>query len=107
MAERLALQRDEDLVGGGETVDGQDPERRWTVDEHDVEAVADGVERARQSVLPSGAGEEVDLRPREVDRRRQHREVSQIDHDIAWRRHDRSSTWWSDVLRPSGSRPNE
>ena len=54
MARRLALQRDEDLVGGGETVDGRDSRATRTVNKHDDEAVADGVERVRACSVRCG-----------------------------------------------------
>ena len=105
MAERLALQRDDHLVGRGEPVDGEDPERGRAVDEHDVEAVADGLEGAAERVLAPGAGQEVDLRAGEVDGRGQHDERPEVDDDVGGvgptDQHVVQRAWSS----PSGSRP--
>ena len=67
VGEGLALEGDEDGVGGGQPVDGQHPERRWTVDQDQVVVAEDRFERPLEHVLAAGPGEEVDLRAGQVD----------------------------------------
>ena len=39
----LALDGDQYLVGGSQSVDGDEPERRWAVDQNEVEITADSL----------------------------------------------------------------
>ena len=48
----LALDRHQDLVGGGQSVDREQPQRRRTVDEDEVEVVLDGLEGSAQASAP-------------------------------------------------------
>ena len=79
VAQGFALQRDDDFVGRGEAVDREHAERRRAVDEHDVERIADGVDRACERVLASGAGQEVDFRTGEIDVGREQAHAARVD----------------------------
>ena len=70
----LALDRDEDGVGGGERVHGQEPERGRAVEEDVVVAVADRLEESCEAALALAERRELDLRAGERDRRRHERE---------------------------------
>jgi hypothetical protein len=67
VAERLALERYQHLVGRGEPVDGEDPERRRAVDEDDVVVVENGLQGPAELVLATGLAEQVELGAGEVD----------------------------------------
>src|SRR3954469_23252229 len=66
--EVLALDRDDDLVRGGEGVDGQQPEARRRVDADEVVVVLDRVERLLQGALTADLGAHRDLGAGQIDR---------------------------------------
>src|SRR5690606_1187921 len=72
----LALDGNEHLAGGGEAVDRQETEGRWAVDEDVVVVVAHAVERAAEAHLPAEGGDQLDLGPSEVERRRSAEQVA-------------------------------
>ena len=65
--EVLALQRDDDAVGGGERVDGEQPEGGRAVDEDEVVALAQRVEDALEGLLAGDLADELHLGGRQVD----------------------------------------
>ena len=69
VTQRLALQGHDDRLGSGETVDGQDTERRRAVDEDGVVLPQHREQGARQHVLAPRPAEEVHLCTGQVDRR--------------------------------------
>ena len=85
----LALQRDQDLIRRREAVDGQEPERRRTVDEDVLERLVDRAKRPSQAALALGhrgqfhfgagerhrRGEQAESRDRGVDDEFVHRNV--------------------------------
>ena len=60
----LTLERDQDRVGGGQGVDGQEPERRRAIDEDDVVSCAEGLHEAPQPALRAPARRRVPVRHR-------------------------------------------
>ena len=62
----LALEGDEDAVGGGERVQGEEAEARGAVDEDVVVLADDGRERLFQPVLAGHDAHELDLGPGQV-----------------------------------------
>ena len=71
----LALDRDDHVVGRGQAVDGQQPERRRAVDEGEVVVVAHRVERPLELQLAGERRDQLDLGAGEVDGRRDDEEV--------------------------------
>ena len=71
----LALDRHDHVVGRGQAVHGQQPERRRAVDEHEVVLVADRVERPLELELAAERGHQLDLGAGEVEGRRDHEQV--------------------------------
>jgi hypothetical protein len=71
------LDRDDDVVGGGQAVDGEEPERRRTVDEHEVVVGADGVDRLAELELAAHRRHQLDLGTGQVDGGRRDEEVLQ------------------------------
>jgi len=70
VTEHLALHRHEDLVGGRQRVQRQHPQRRRAVEQHHVVVTRHGLQGRPQHELASGAGEQLRLRPGQVDGRR-------------------------------------
>src|SRR5207248_8576652 len=66
----LALDRDQYLLGGHERVDREQPERRGTVDEDVVVLGQRTLDRPGQPGLARDDGNELDLRPGEVEDRK-------------------------------------
>ena len=73
--EVLAVQWDEDGVGGDQRVEGQQAEARRAVDEDAVEAVAQRLEETAQSELAFGQADQLDLGAGELTVGRDHEEV--------------------------------
>jgi len=71
----LALDRDQQGVGRRERVDGQEPERRWAVDQDRVVGGADGGQGPLQAALPGDRAHQLHLGAGQVDGARQHVEV--------------------------------
>ena len=65
----LALQRDQNGVGGRQRVDGQQPERRRAIDEDVVVVGLDVGQQAAEASFAALDGRELDFRARERDRR--------------------------------------
>ena len=64
--EVLAVERHQHRVGGDERVEGQEAERRRTVDEDVVIAFRDGPEQAAQPLLAREQSDHLDFRARQV-----------------------------------------
>ncbi len=75
VGEGLTLQGDDDGIGGGEPVDGEDAQRGRAVDEHHVVVVPQRFEGPFKDVLTAGPGKEMDLRASQVDGGRHHVEA--------------------------------
>src|ERR1700685_596233 len=58
MRQGFALQRDNDAVGGGQSVEREDTERRRTVEENHVVVVAHLIEGMAKRMLTTGTGEQ-------------------------------------------------
>src|SRR5438128_4319042 len=72
----LALDRHDDLVRRRQPVDGEQAERRGTVDERVVELAVDRVEGTAQLELAAEGRHELDLGPGEADGRGRHAEIA-------------------------------
>ena len=65
----LALERHEDRVGGGECIDGEQPERWRAVDEDVVVAIRDASDEATEAAFARFEWRELDFGPGQRDRR--------------------------------------
>jgi hypothetical protein len=109
VGEGLALEGDEDGIGGGEPVDGEDPERGWAVDQYQVVLAEHRLEGPFEHVLPAGAGEEVHLGPGQIDGGRQDVEIGNA-RDLqvtSATKSRRTKTSCNDRSSESGSNPSE
>src|ERR1700674_492732 len=81
-AEVLALQRDDDLVGGHQRVDAEEAEGGRAVDHHEVVLVLTGCELLLEERFAAHLGDELDLSTGELDVRRDEvdPEVAVLDH---------------------------
>ena len=73
--EVLALHRDDHCVGAGKGVHGEQPERWLAIDQNDVVAVENGMQRPAEGLFASDFADELDLGGRQIDVRRQKVEV--------------------------------
>ena len=71
--QRLALQRHDDLVGGGQPVEGEHAQRRRAVDDDHVELVGELGQRALERILAAGPHQQHRLGAGQVDVGRQQR----------------------------------
>ena len=68
----LALERDEHGIGGGQRIDGQQPERRRTIDQDVVVVGGHAAEQSLEAALPALDGRKLDFGAGELDCRRHH-----------------------------------
>ena len=73
----LALDRGDDLGGGGQAVDGDECQRWGTVDEGEVEVAVLGLERSAQAQLAAERRHQLDLGAGQVDGRGHDEQVAQ------------------------------
>src|SRR3954447_9504806 len=76
----LALDGDDDLVGGRQRVDGQQPEAGRRVDADEVVVVGDELDGLLERALAADHGAHRDLGPGEVDRRARHVDLALAHH---------------------------
>ena len=71
VCQRFALQRHNDLVGGRQPVESEHTQRRWAVDDNDVELVRDFGQCTLERILPTGPHQQHGLSARQVNVGRQ------------------------------------
>ena len=76
--EELGHQRDDHPVGGGECVDGQQPQAGLAVDDDHVVVIRDGAQGAGEHLFAADLGDQLDLRCGEVDIGRQQVDVGNV-----------------------------
>src|SRR3990172_226126 len=76
--EELALERDQDGIGGDEGVESEKPQRRRTVDKDVVVRARDGREELAESELAARLVDELDFRSRQVPFRGEHFERDEL-----------------------------
>src|SRR5882724_11372665 len=73
----LALERDENPIGGNQRVDRQKTERGWTIDDHVVKRRQDRLQRETEPVLALAEADQLDLCANQVDVRGEQPEAAQ------------------------------